>query len=257
MERIKLIVADLDGTLLHDDKTLDPKIKQVLQEKQIGLTFVSGRNVHIIQEYLEELNITLPYITNNGANIFLKNKCIYECSIDAQELEYCLTMLQAKKVAYLAYTNERIYCFGDQPGLEKFKKRLIGKCEIIDDFDLSDLLQTPIFKVVMIHEDMEQVQEILNSHCRQTVCMRSEGNIFTLTNVNSTKGKTLLKLLEYLKIRPDEVLAFGDNYNDIPMFEVVDGVAVENAQEGLKKVAKYHTKSNEENGVSYFIERNL
>lgn len=257
MEKPKLIVADLDGTLLHDDKTLDTKIKQVLQEKQIPFTFVSGRNVHIIQDYLKELNITLPYITNNGANMFLGKKCLYECSIDTQELEYCLTTLQAKKVAYLAYTNEKIYCFGNQPGLENFKKRLIGKCEIIEDFNLSDLLQAPIFKVVMIHEDMESIQEILNTHCKQTVCMRSEGNIFTLTNINSTKGKTLKKLLEYLKICPGEVLAFGDNYNDIPMFEVVDGVAVENAQEGLKKVAKYHTKSNEENGVSYFIENNL
>lgn len=257
MERFKLIVADLDGTLLHDDKTLDTKIKQVLQEKQIPMTFVSGRNVHIIQEYLEELNITLPYVTNNGANIFLGKKCIYECSIDPKELEYCLTTLQEKEVAYLAYTNEQIYCFGNQPGLEKFKKRLIGKCEIIEQFNLLDLLQKSIFKVVMIHKDMEKIQEVLNAHCKQTVCMRSEGNIFTLTNANSTKGKTLLKLLEYLKIQPDEVLAFGDNYNDIPMFEVVDGVAVENAQEGLKQVAKYQTKSNEEDGVSYFIEHNL
>ena len=53
------------------------------------------------------------------------------------------------------------------------------------------------------------------------------------------------------------MLAFGDNYNDISMFEVVDGVAMENAQDHLKEVAKYSTKSNEEDGVSYFIQKNL
>lgn len=257
MEKPKLIVADLDGTLLHDDKTLDSNIKKVLDDKKIPFTFVSGRNVHIIQEYLKELNITLPYITNNGANIFLGNKCIYECSIDSNELMHCLRTLKAMDVAFLAYTNESIYCFGNQPGLENFKKRLIGKCQIIDDFVIDSLINVPIFKVVMIHENMETVKDILNTHCTKTVCMQSEGNIYTLTNINSTKGKTLKKLLEYLKIESEEVLAFGDNYNDIPMFEVVVGVAVENAQEGLKKVAKYHTKSNEENGVSYFIEENL
>ena len=67
----------------------------------------------------------------------------------------------------------------------------------------------------------------------------------------------MLKLLKYLDMEPSSVLAFGDNYNDISMFEVVDGVAVENAQESLKEVAKYLTKSNEDDGVSYFIEKNL
>lgn len=58
-------------------------------------------------------------------------------------------------------------------------------------------------------------------------------------------------------MEPSSVLAFGDNYNDISMFEVADGVAVENAQESLKKVAKYLTKSNEDDGVSYFIQNKL
>ena len=63
--------------------------------------------------------------------------------------------------------------------------------------------------------------------------------------------------MEYLDIDANSVLAFGDNYNDISMFEVADGVAVENAQESLKEVAKYLTKSNEDDGVSYFIQKNL
>lgn len=87
--------------------------------------------------------------------------------------------------------------------------------------------------------------------------MQSEGVIYTLTNKDSTKGKTLKKLLEYLDIDSSSVLAFGDNYNDISMFEVVDGVAMENAQESLKEVAKYLTKSNEDDGVSYFIQNKL
>ena len=104
---------------------------------------------------------------------------------------------------------------------------------------------------------MESVKDQLNSVCDKTVCMQSEGIIYTLTNKDSMKGKTLLKLLKYLDMEPSSVLAFGDNYNDISMFEVVEGVAVENAQDRLKEVAKYFTKSNEDDGVSYFIEKNL
>lgn len=257
LKGIKLIVADLDGTLLHDDKSLDRNIKSVLKENNIPFTFVSGRNVHIIQEYLDELNISLPYITNNGANMFLGNTCIYEWPINSNELETCLSILVKREVAFLAYSNQIIYSVGYQEGLDTFKNRLIGKCEIIEDAKVADILKDSIFKVVMIHPKMESVKEQLNSACDKTVCMQSEGSIYTLTNKDSTKGKTLKKLLEYLNIKPNSVLAFGDNYNDISMFEVVDGVAVENAQESLKEVAKYLTKSNEEDGVSYFIQNKL
>lgn len=253
---IKLIVADLDGTLLHNDKTLDRNIKQVLQEKQIPMTFVSGRNVHIIQDYLKALDISLPYITNNGANMFVNGKCIYECSIDSDELRKCIELLVEKQISFLAYTNEKIFSYGSQPGLEKFKQRLIGKCKIIAYESMEDVLKESIFKVVMIHPKMEWIQKRINDLCKKTICMQSEGEVYTLTNINSTKGKTLLRLLEYLNLNSNEVLAFGDNYNDISMFEVVDGVAVSNAQESLKKVAKYFTKSNEEDGVSYFIKMN-
>ena len=160
-------------------------------------------------------------------------------------------------MAFLAYTNETIYSVGSQEGLDGFKKRLIDKCEIIDDANIEDIVRESIFKVVMIHPNMEIVKDQLNSVCDKTVCMQSEGIIYTLTSKDSTKGKTLKKLLEYLDIDSSSVLAFGDNYNDISMFEVVDGVAVENAQDCLKEVAKYSTKSNEEDGVAYFIQKNL
>ena len=257
LKNIKLIVADLDGTLLHDDKSLDRNIKSVLIEKNVPLTFVSGRNVHIIQDYIKELNIALPYITNNGANMFLGDTCIYECPIDSSELKTCLNILVANKVAFLAYTNQTIYSVGYQEGLDAFKNRLIGKCEIVEDANIEDIVRESIFKVVMIHPNMERVKDQLNSVCDKTVCMQSEGIIYTLTNSDTTKGKTLKKLLEYLDIDSNSVLAFGDNYNDISMFEVVEGVAVENAQDRLKEVAKYFTKSNEDDGVSYFIEKNL
>ena len=257
LKNIKLIVADLDGTLLHDDKSLDRNIKSVLIEKNVPLTFVSGRNVHIIQDYIKELNISLPYITNNGANMFLGNTCIYECPIDSSELKTCLKILVANKVAFLAYTNQIIYSVGYQEGLDTFKNRLIGKCKIVENANIEDIVSESIFKVVMIHPNMEKIKNQLNSVCDKTVCMQSEGVIYTLTNKDSTKGKTLKKLLEYLDIDSSSVLAFGDNYNDISMFEVVDGVAMENAQESLKEVAKYLTKSNEDDGVSYFIQNKL
>ena len=76
-------------------------------------------------------------------------------------------------------------------------------------------------------------------------------------NEGVTKADAINHLCDYYSINKQDIVAFGDNYNDISMFEVADGVAVENAQESLKEVAKYLTKSNEDDGVSYFIQKNL
>ena len=243
LKNIKLIVADLDGTLLHDDKSLDRNIKSVLIEKNVPLTFVSGRNVHIIQDYIKELNISLPYITNNGANMFLGNTCIYECPIDSSELKTCLKILVANKVAFLAYTNQIIYSVGYQEGLDTFKNRLIGKCKIVENANIEDIVSESIFKVVMIHPNMEKIKNQLNSVCDKTLCMQSEGIIYTLTNKDSTKGKTLLKLLKYLDMEPSSVLAFGDNYNDISMFEVRGGGRKPWRQKGTGHARQGSTRS--------------
>ena len=69
---LRLIVADLDGTLLDDEKQLDAGIVDVIKElekRDIMFTLASGRNIHIMQPYLKELSLQLPFIANNGANI--------------------------------------------------------------------------------------------------------------------------------------------------------------------------------------------
>ena len=147
--------------------------------------------------------------------MFLGDTCIYECPIDSSELKTCLNILVTNKVAFLAYTNQTIYSVGYQEGLDAFKNRLIGKCEIVENANIEDIVSESIFKVVMIHPNMEKIKNQLNSVCDKTLCMQSEGIIYTLTNSDTTKGKTLKKLLEYLDIDANSVLAFGDNYNDI------------------------------------------
>ena len=131
LKNIQLILCDLDGTLLDDQKRFDPYLKDILEKKQIPLTFVSGRNYHIIQDLIKKYELNLPYITNNGANIFLNDQCIYEKSIVSEELVRALKILEASNIPYLADSNFKIFCKGNQPELEVFKQRLIDKCELI------------------------------------------------------------------------------------------------------------------------------
>ena len=75
-------------------------------------------------------------------------------------------------------------------------------------------------------------------------------------NDSVSKGNAILGLCKYLRIDMKDVIAIGDEVNDVPMVEVAGlGVAMENAFEEVKKVAKEITKSNVENGVAYILNK--
>lgn len=256
---IHLVLCDLDGTLLHEDKTPDFFVKEILTKKKIPMTFVSGRNVQIIQEYIACFDIQLPYITNNGANIFYKDQCIYEKSIDVTELIPALKILKENEASFLVYSQDKIFSHGFQPKLESFKKRLEGKCLIVQNFTEEQIARESIFKVVMIHEctdRMDRICQKIQTKFANCCCVRSEGSVYTLTHKDASKGKAIQWLLRYLHIDAKHVLAFGDNYNDVSMFKSVGiSVAMANADPSVQEQADCVTKSNDENGVSKFIEQ--
>ena len=93
LDQIRLILADLDGTLLNDDKVMDTDIKQVLQERNLDITFVTGRNRHIVSDFIEELHVVQPFIINNGAHIMQGSQWLYQRCIEQNELEQALQVL--------------------------------------------------------------------------------------------------------------------------------------------------------------------
>lgn len=260
LEQIKLIVADLDGTLLNEEKELDgdmPSLLPAMKEKGIAFTFGSGRNMHIMQDFVSKLQIHVPYITNNGANMFEGRRCIYECRISSFDLHYSLSLLKQSGIPFLAYSNFAVYPVGSHPGLTKFMERLKGKSDIVETKTLDEIIEHSIFKVVIIHDQeevMAGVMKQINDQCKQAHCVRSEGDVYTFTHIDASKGNTLKLLMEQLQVSPEEVLVFGDNYNDVSMFEVANySVAMGNSMKEIQDKATFVTKSNEEHGVSWFI----
>lgn len=262
LTQIKLIVADLDGTLLDEKKEIDRDIYSlipIMKERGISFSLGSGRNMHIMQDFVSQLQLDVPYITNNGANMFQGNHCIYECRIATSDLLLALTLLEQAEIPFLVYSNHAVYPFKAHPELSLFMERLQGKSDIVKITKISDIIGCSVFKVVMIDENtsrMTNLMEQINRQCEKAHCVRSEGNVYTLTHIDATKGNTLKKLLSYLNIDPKEVLVFGDNYNDISMFQVAGySVAMGNSMKEIQTKATFVTKSNEEHGVSWFIRK--
>lgn len=257
MDKVKLILCDLDGTLLDDRKKIDPEIKEIIQEKKLLFTLVSGRNLEQVLTYVDILDIRIPFITNNGASVCLGKEKLNTLFLDKAYIKDILMFLKDYNMSFLVNCDSGVYAYGNDSLIQQFKLRSIGKCPVFDNFPMFNLFEENIEKIIMSNSDdklMSEVSNILNDKFPNTHCVQSEGRAFTLTNKRASKGNSIKWLLDYLGIEKEYVVAFGDNFNDISMFKNVKySVAMDNAVSEVKQNATYITKSNNERGVSYFI----
>lgn len=259
LKGIKLIVADLDGTLLKSDKSLDDNIKDVISGQDYKITIASGRSMVLVKKFISELNIDLPYITNNGAEIYQSNACVKQYSIPDEEVRFILNLVQEFDLECHANAANCIYTMGKIDLILPFRKRFEGVLPIIDNASIHEVCANTINKIMCIDKDLDKVQEFankINLYCEHVHCERAEGNAFVIVNRQASKGKALKNLIELLHISSEEVIVFGDNYNDVSMFEAVKySVCMENADKDVKDKATFICKSNDVNGVSNFIQK--
>lgn len=259
LKGIKLIVADLDGTLLKSDKSLDDNIKDVISGQDYKFTIASGRSMVLVKKFISELNIDLPYITNNGAEIYQSNACVKQYSIPDEEVRFILKQVQEFDLECHANAENCIYTMGKIDLILPFRKRFEGVLPIVDNASIREVCANTINKIMCIDKDLNKVQEFankINLYCEHVHCERAEGNAFVMVNRQASKGLALKNLLKLLHISSEEVVVFGDNYNDVSMFEAAKySVCMENADNDVKDKATFICSSNDMNGVSDFIQK--
>ena len=259
LKGIKLIVADLDGTLLKSDKSLDDNIKDVISGQDYKFTIASGRSMVLVKKFISELNIDLPYITNNGAEIYQNDACVKQYSIPDEEVRFILNLVQEFDLECHANAENCIYTMGKIDLILPFRKRFEGVLPIVDNASVNAVCANTINKIMCIDKDLNKVQEFankINLYCEHVHCERAEGNAFVMVNRQASKGLALKNLLKLLHISSEEVVVFGDNYNDVSMFEAAKySVCMENADKDVKDKATFICSSNDMNGVSDFIQK--
>lgn len=256
---IKLIVVDLDGTLLKSDKSLDDNIKDVISGQDYKFTIASGRSMVLVKKFISELNIDLPYITNNGAEIYQSDACVKQYSIPDEEVRFILNQVREFDLECHANAENCIYTMGKVDLIQPFRKRFEGVLPIIDNASTNAVCANTINKIMCIDKDLNKVQKFankINLYCEHVHCERAEGNAFVMVNRLASKGLALKNLLKLLHISSEEVVTFGDNYNDVSMFEAVKySVCMENADNDVKDKATFICTNNDANGVSDFIQK--
>lgn len=261
----KMIVLDLDDTLLKNDGTISRKTKKALGRAQnAGVTVVlaSGRPTYAIRKFANELDMA-----NNGGFIISYNGArIIDCQIDAEvfgqnlkkDMLYELFDLSKQYGAYIqTYEGDKIITSATNEYTD-IEQKITGM-EIVTVKDFKNYIENDVVKAIMLQEPEklkrieEKLRPIIGNRMYMTI---SKPFFLEFMNADVDKSRSVERLCKHLNIMCREVIAIGDSYNDISMITSAGlGVAMKNAVEGAKKVAKYITDDNENDGVAKVIDK--
>ena len=263
MSRIKLIMSDIDGTILDKNHQLDSyliELMPLLKQRDIPFVLASARSPLGIALISKELGITeCPIACYNGALISLGDKILRQHTINKKELLLLHDFLKKEfpTVSINVYSGKDwlVNTIDEWVEIEATITGESPKVTSLADFIKDE--KTLVHKLLLIDntDTIQKLQKILSSiDFPQTNFYLSKDNYLEVTHNQVSKKQALLELAKYYQLSLSEIMTIGDNYNDIPMIETSGlGVAMGNAPTDVKTCANTVTDSNDQNGVSKAI----
>lgn len=270
-KKIKMIGLDLDGTLFNNKKEILPYTREVLQraiDKGIVVLVATGRPWSGVPDELKDLTGMRYAVTSNGARVI-------ETKTQKALLEHLLPVEKAKKILETArkydtlqevyfegrgYIEEeqfeKMYRYHKNPYMWQYVRST--RITVPDIMRFLDQLDKPVDKTQILFADMEERERAWKEleQDKEIVLVGSLGYNIEINGAGVNKGQALVELGKILGIEREEIMACGDGDNDEAMLKEVGlGVAMENAEEQVKKAADYITGTNEEEGAAKAIEK--
>lgn len=259
--KYKLIAMDLDGTLNNDEKQITPKTRQALlraQEQGIRLALASARPLpglykeRDILQLQEHGGILMSY---NGGRITdaASGKVLFETAMDMETTRRVLRRLESLPVTPILDDGVQFYVT-DKNGFKVEYECQNNRMTCMEVGNLADFLHFAPIKILMSvqPEELTQVQAQIAAwlpedlHAVQTAPFYLE-----ILPRSIHKGQGFVDVCRALDIRLEEVIAFGDAENDIPMLQGAGmGIAMGNAREAVKAAANYVTDTNNADGIA-------
>ncbi|ANN64039.1 Cof-type HAD-IIB family hydrolase [Brachyspira hyodysenteriae] len=259
MNNIQLIATDLDGTLLNNNHQISEYNKNIIKaasKKGIKTILSTGRPTSAAIKFLYDLDIDTELISFNGAMITDKNSnIIYQENLNPKIGIELINIAKKYNIYHQGFLGDRwnIGFFDNKwtnfyISIAQIDNYIIG-FDNIEDFSFS--------KFMFIGENhiLKNIAEELNRTFGNSIYYAFSRPVYLeVHSPNASKANALKYLADKYNINSDNIMAFGDNNNDLEMLEFVGiSVAVENAEDIVKLKSLYTAKSNEENGVGIFI----
>ncbi|MGP4106652.1 Cof-type HAD-IIB family hydrolase [Virgibacillus sp. L01] len=261
-----LIALDLDGTLLSDDKEISTRNQQTLQQaKNDGhiIVIATGRPHRASINYYHALGMDTPMVNFNGALIHHPTDHKWDALHSPMPIRTAHKIIDA---CHDLNVNNLLAEVMDTVYLDQYDEK------IIDIFQTTQ--QDPPFTIgsiknelkedptsLLIHPKEEHIHELrshLDDYHAELIEHRKWGapwNIIEIVRKGMNKAVGLQKIAHYYHIPQEQIIAFGDEDNDLEMLDYAGiGVAMGNAIDELKSIAGHVTATNEQDGIGVFLE---
>lgn len=272
-----LFISDLDGTLLDSSAKITPftaKIINHLIDEGLFFTYATARSFHTATKVTSDINFKYPAVHHNG--IIIQNpetgEYLDKCIFDGNKIKQVIKKFQDNKLYPLVYSfidgRERVsWISGEETDSIKWYLKTRQNDKRLRPVQNYSEFIGDIYEVTFIANTREELEQILHAldldshfayHLQEDTYKDDAGNItywLELLRFDAQKDTGVQKVQKL--VGADKIICFGDNINDISMFNISDeSYAVENALPEVKKIATAVIGSNDNDGIAKWLDKN-
>ncbi len=253
MNNSKLVLFDMDGTFLDDNKQAPAAFFEIfkkLKEKGIKTGAASGRPYKNVIQYFPDIYKDMVFVCENGGYVVYEDEVIYTANMikdvcdkavkKVREIDDCEILLCSENAAYYEADREDLLVYSH-----------VYYPNLVYAEDLCDINDTVLKMAVydFAGSSVNCAPKFQNFDDR-VICATSAKNWMDIMMKDTSKGKGMEYLCRKMNITPEECMAFGDELNDYTMLEKVKySYAMENAKPEIKEICRYHCENNNQQGV--------
>ncbi|MCI8760066.1 MAG: Cof-type HAD-IIB family hydrolase [Clostridia bacterium] len=263
---IRLVASDIDGTIVGEDNIVTSQnLKAIddMKQSNINFTICTGKPYAMVKRFCQDLQASYGIFGNGNQIVDLKTgKEIFKKTLSQEEVQFCINLAKKQKLHIHFYTEDELVTpkllYMDLRNF-RLKDTLFHSdlnFKVVSDIEEYIKKQNPtILKLVISSPfSLEKVEKELNEKMNLTIyriqkakqykdkIIDKEYEYLDITPSKTNKSEALTILSKYLNLSSSEVMAIGDNLNDMEMLQNSGiGVAVANAYDAVKQVATYTT----------------
>ena len=263
MSSIKLIATDLDGTMLNSEGKMSNRTREVfaaVKEKGVYFTLATGRMFSSASRFAAEIGVEIPLICYNGAMVRRPSgELLSHTPLEMGLARRMLAYFKENNIYVQSYVNDELHVRDEDEEEFRMYIRHFG----VVGYAVGDSVYTPEdapTKLLAVKETEEEASALMLELRRlfgeEAYITRSNAEFVEMMSPSVGKGRALEELAASLGVSMGDVLAIGDGENDAGMIELAGyGLAMSNARERAKTMAKEIVPSNDEDGLAWALEK--
>jgi hypothetical protein len=262
MDRIALVISDVDGTLVDAQKRVTDRTRQavaVLKARGVGFTIVSSRPPFGLRMLIETLGVTLPVASFNGGAIAAPTlKTINQRSIDPAVAREIIAFLDAQKIeAWIFTATEWLTRDPDGAHVAHETHTVQQAPRVAGNFDA---VIGQAGKIVGVSDDYARLEDIekqaQSQFAGRAMAVRSQSYYLDFVAPGVDKGLAVRELAKTIGVPFAQIVTLGDMENDVPMFHQAGfSIAMGNASDAVKRQAREVTLTNDDDGFAAAVEK--